>query len=308
MLVAGCFCVAGIILLFCGRNKPNSLSEKHVPLVRRAVDLSSTKRIVESTGSGLRNSRPSAGSTAITTRRAGSSREIASSVSDADVQVLRGDLQRIRNPNAANIEDERSLVNEMLRCLKNGEHLRGNYENVLVGIYRDTNQDAVIRDYSIQFLGDYYESAKDKALVESVLWDAAMEKQGTIAGTALLALNRISKASDQNDRDQLCNETLKIASDDSYGQAARTTALRLCGMQKTAGAIPIAQRILRKSDCVSLRIAAAATLGDLRAEESIPLLKSVSGSLEDPARYAAQNALRKITNRQEIVTYDNEVL
>ena len=308
MLITGCLCVAGLVLLFYGWNKPNPLPEKNVPLVGGEVDLSSTKRIVEPAGSSLRNSRPSAGSAAITTGRSGPSREMVSSISDADVQILRGDLQRIRNPNAANIEDERSLVNEMLRCLKSGEHLQGNYENVLVGIYRDTNQDAVIRDYSIQFLGEYYESAKDKALVESVLWDAAREKQGTIAGTALLALNRLSKTFDQIDRDQLRNETLKIASDDSYGQAARMTALRLCGMQQTARAISVAQQILRKSDCVSLRIAAAATLGDLRAAESISLLKSISGSLDDPARYAAQNALRKIMNRQENVTYDNEVL
>jgi hypothetical protein len=177
--------------------------------------------------------------------------------------------------------------------------------DVLTQMYRDQQQDEVIRDYAVQHLTPYYEqmagqpdSAKPNQAVQDVLWEAVNETSDSIGGTALLALQQLSQHYPGFDQAKITTTALQMAGDNNATELAHITAFQVCAQLGTADALPVVLRAAQNGETISVKMSAIGALGLLGGSEQIPFLNSVLSGTEDRLKPAAQHALEAITARQ----------
>lgn len=158
------------------------------------------------------------------------------------------------------------IKNEMLSTLCRLRQLPPNLTKVLTDLYRDPQQDVVVRDYVIQHLGlTWYMRApqNEKEDIRTVLFEALDETDSSIGGTALLALNRLSKSHSEFNRDDIKTRAMQLAKNDDTGVLTRISAVQVCGKMGIIEIVPVAEDIMAHSTSLSLRMAAQAALVDL---------------------------------------------
>ena len=199
----------------------------------------------------------------------------------------------------SNKERVPALKNEMLNALRAQKEPPPGLARLLMDIYRDREQDPVMRDYALQHMTLFYSKAAldDKARMQQVFWQGLGEKDGSIAGTALLSLNFLSQNTPAFDKEKFKHEALSLAKDENAGEMARITALQVCGRNGIYDALPLARKLAKKSPSVPLRISAIAALGDLGGPESRPFLKGLAEGPDERLKPAAQSALKRMKNR-----------
>lgn len=177
--------------------------------------------------------------------------------------------------------------------------------DVLIKMYRDQHQDEVIRDYAVQHLAAYYEQlgeAKDNAkirqTVKSVLWNALTETGDSIAGTALLGLERLSRGRPEFDQNQIAMVATQLAGDKNAGELTHITAYQICGRLGTADALPVVLSAARNGETISVKLSAIGSLGQLGGPDQTSFLKELLQGDEERLKPAAQHALEQITTRQ----------
>jgi hypothetical protein len=177
--------------------------------------------------------------------------------------------------------------------------------DVLTKMYRNHQQDEVIRDYAVQHLAAYYEqmttqhnSARTEQAVQNVLWEAVNETSDSIGGTALLALKRLSQEYTRFDQEKIATTALQMAGDNNAGELTHITAFQVCAQMGTADALPAVLQAAQNGETISVKMSAIGALGLLAGPEQIPFLNSVLAGTEDRLKPAAQHALEQITTRQ----------
>ena len=177
--------------------------------------------------------------------------------------------------------------------------------DVLTQMYRDYQQDGVIRDYAVQHLATYYEqmttqldSASTEQAVQRVLWEAVNETGNSIGGTALLALKRLSQEYTGFDQGKIATTALQMAGDNNAGELTHITAFQVCAQLGTADALPVVLEAAQNGETIPVRMSAIGALGLLGGPEQMPFLNSVLAGTEDRLKPAAQHALEQITTRQ----------
>ena len=220
---------------------------------------------------------------------------------------------------------ENFLRNEILDKLAAQRAVPVGMPDLLAGIYQDRHQDVVMRDYAVQHIPPIYGklSAPDRATLQTTLWEATSETDGTIAGTSLLALlavtaaapdgsprlasaetvSSVSPSGDSSgftteiDRGRLAETVLRLASDKHCGELSQLTALSVCGRLKIAASLPVVTDVARRGSDVTLRLAAIAALGDLGEATTVGLLEELSQGSETRLRVAAKAALGRLKKR-----------
>jgi hypothetical protein len=130
----------------------------------------------------------------------------------------------------------------------------------LVGMFADTESDPVWRDYCVQFMSPYYERAASELhlttegteaqrglvsntsvssseaggenmaeldAVRETMIHALDERNETIAGTALIGVELLSRTHGEFDRDMILDKASEIAANEAFSNESRLTALRL---------------------------------------------------------------------------------
>ena len=180
----------------------------------------------------------------------------------------------------------------------------------LVDMYRDGSHDNVWRDYCIQYMSACYDAVKptgvetnaadiERKEIAKSYDEALLEKDKTIAGTALIAVEQLSRDHAEFDRKHVGETALCLATDDRCGEAARITALRVCGMLGKSEVVPVARVLAQTGESVALRMAAAATLGDLGEKADMELLQSLSAGSEKRVSTVASSAVARLIKRIE---------
>ena len=192
-----------------------------------------------------------------------------------------------------------ALKNELMTALRDQKKAPPGLTALFLELYRDPEQNPVIRDYALQHLCLWYEQVADgeKSQIEQALWDALNEKQTSIAGTALVALAHLSEKNPQLDSGKVKDAALQLANDPACGELARITALQVCGNLGAKEILPVALDLAKNSQDTPLRISAIAALGEVGGREVQPLLKKLSKNSNTLLQLAAQAALQKIRNR-----------
>jgi hypothetical protein len=193
---------------------------------------------------------------------------------------------------------DRVLVSEALKRLRLQQPPAANLTETALALYRNRNDDAVVRDYAIQHLVLSYEQAADKAQIQQVLWQAAQETDNTIAGTALLALHRLSEQFPEFDPARVDEAARNLATSNDASEAARITALQVCAKRGVVEVIPTALTLARSAPSIPMRTSAIAALGVLGGSELLPWLEQLADDASQPQFHpAARAALRRLNQR-----------
>lgn len=177
---------------------------------------------------------------------------------------------------------------------------------VLTQIYGDQQQNEVIRDYAVQHMAAYYEQMTGQhdhsgtlQSVQKILWEAVNEPVGSIGGTALLALKRLSQEYTNNfDEEKIAAAALQMADNPIAGELTHITAYQVCGELEIPGALPVVLQAAQTGETIPVRLSAIGALGHLGGPDQIPYLNSVLEEPEDRLKPAANHALAQIMARQ----------
>lgn len=243
---------------------------------------------------------------------------IGDHLADADLAAL---LAAITNapPNGLSEGEWHSLADGIFRTLRRQQTPVPQYTDHLLGLWRDRNLSATLRDYALQHLREWiadhdvrssHEERPEKiALIVRTFIDAVTpgdpdcDPQSTTTGTALLALDEWAHATPPPaglDPDEVRKLLLTHAASPESHRGVRSTALQLCASRGMEDALPVARDILRNpSSGAILRMSAIATLGTLGTPDDLTFLTSYQQQegFDPLLSTALQKALRNLTQR-----------
>jgi hypothetical protein len=174
---------------------------------------------------------------------------------------------------------EATFKNDLLNVLRRQDKSVPGLSACLRAIYADPTHSLTMRDYALQHLAALGED-------QDTLWQATAQRDGSLAGTALLALARAGA-----DPDRLRPLALQLASDHQASELTRLPALRVCAQFACPEAVELARDLLHARVGFSLKLAAIATLGDLGEPADIPQLRALELSGPHWFRPATARAL-----------------
>ena len=191
-----------------------------------------------------------------------------------------------------------ALKNDMATALLQQADKPRDFGRQMTEMCRDPAQDAVWRDYCVQFLGAWYAYAPgdERREVRDALWAAVAEPGSGIAGTALIALrNNISGP--EIDRKQLAEKACALASEPKAAEPTRITALQVCALLKYGPALAVARELASGTDSACLRVSAIAAVGQLGDASDVGLLERCASSRDTRIRTAAAAALERLRSK-----------
>jgi len=176
-----------------------------------------------------------------------------------------------------------ALKNDALVVLLNQKQLPDGLGLKLADMFKDENHSTRWRDYSLQYIAQYYEAvvspeSPEVAAITNAYAAALDTRSEKFAGTALLAVERLSREHTEFDREAIGDAALEIALSGDTCHDSRITALRVCAMMNRMEVLPQARILAQTGAIMPVRLAAIATVGDLGDESDLEYLESLSAS------------------------------
>jgi hypothetical protein len=229
-----------------------------------------------------------------------------------------------------------AVKNDVLDKLLRQETLPEGIGIAMAAMAADPNQDIVWRDYCVQFMAPFYEraageqtteytegdlTAKERTerkgnspvqnspvnselqVIQDAMFQALDERDSTLAGTALIGLENLSRTYDEFDREVISEKAAQIASDELASSESRMTALRLSAQILNSEGISnvevvqAARTLAQTGETVLLRSAAIVTLGEVGSTDDRELLESYLLADNRQIAGAAKMALEKMSAR-----------
>ena len=154
-------------------------------------------------------------------------RKLKENLTKTEIVDLIRFLNEGKKPEGMSSGQYRWLADEAMVALRRSPD-RNNATRVLSEIYFNEEQDVVLRDYAVQHLGHLRGEGGDLETINRVLQEAVKSKQGSIAGTALLAMVRTGDDREEYEADA---HTQRIAGDIAKNTevplASRVTAFQI---------------------------------------------------------------------------------
>jgi len=226
----------------------------------------------------------------------------------ADVVALRDLLNQPTEafPKRLRPIEVNSIKNDILDKLLRQKTLPSGIGQQLADMSKNRKNDPVWRDYSIQYMPQYYERAtqdpsireEERTQIREALIAALDERDGTLAGTALIALELLSKKDQTFNRKTILETGVDIATDETASTSSRLTALRVTAKEGDPNAIiDTARTLAQTGETVLLRSAALVTLGEIGNSNDQELIESYLQSDNKQIAAAAKIALTKLKKR-----------
>lgn len=195
-----------------------------------------------------------------------------------------------------------ALKNDALVVLLNQKQVQEGLGSKLTEMFRDEEHTTRWRDYSLQYLAQYYEEVLTPDSQEvaeitntyAVALDARSEK---FAGTALIAVERLSRDHAEFDRQAIGDTALKMAISGNTCHDSRITALRVCAMMNKVEVLPQARILAQTGATMPVRLAAIATVGDLGDESDLEYIESLAASDDRRLQRASKTASESLKKR-----------
>lgn len=211
-------------------------------------------------------------------------------------QSLIAFLSSSRRPDALTEQQLFEIKNDILNFLRNEEPPQADVTGVLVALFRNPAQDAVVRDYAIQHLGAWFQAGHDQTEIAEVLWSALAETDSSIAGTALLALNRLAEEHPNLDKQAIGNTALDLATNEHVSNLTRITALQIAAQLGVRKALAVAKQLALDERDVPLQISAIAAVGTLGTEAENAFLNTFTKGANERLREPACSAARRLSD------------
>lgn len=201
-----------------------------------------------------------------------------------------------------------ALKNAAVQKLIDQREMDDDLSDFIIEMYNNPEHDDLWRDYCIQFLPECHAkkwpmgaSPTDHSAMRIIdaIWVAASETDsGSIPGTALLALNRMSRIEPIIDKQRLSNLALDYVKRDDVTVEARISAMQICGQLGQKSVLPTARELAQGAVKIPLRMASIASIGDLGSSADISFLEGILSSERSKyVRVACESALAKIKKR-----------
>lgn len=223
--------------------------------------------------------------------------EIAPQDVDALMKFLRDPESKATDLGALSFN---SIRNDALEILLRQKQMPEGIGELLTDVYGDSDHDGIWRNYCLQFMEPYYDrqagvlgGTNSLSSVQESLWNALGERDNSNAGTALLAMDKLSRKHSEFKPEELSAAMIDLAQDAQASVANRVTALRLCGERGCIEVLEAARTLARQSDNIMLRCSAIATLGEIGTEDDFRMLKAYTRSRDKRIQQIAKVALAK---------------
>lgn len=217
-------------------------------------------------------------------------------LADQECAALRDFLERHDGGIPLPREELNGLKNAVVNRLRQQEAGSPALAQALLRMADDKRHDEVWRDYCVQHLGGMCEVLEDSRLrqeVGALLWTASRETQGSIGGTALIALFQ-NRNTPGIERSRVAERALEVCKDSKAGEAVRMTAFQICADLGDKRVLPPARQVVDAKANVPLRMSAIAVLGKLGDETDRERLKPCANSTDVRLRTAARAALARL--------------
>jgi HEAT repeat protein len=199
------------------------------------------------------------------------------------------------------------LKNNLMLALCHQEPPPPELSEVLVQLFRDHQQNGVIRDYAVQHFTVFYErlaalpqtdqNRDDLTRLQAALWEASAETDNTIGGTALLGLSYLATQTHSLDPKAISNAALRTAQMTSASEWARSAALQACARLEVQEVVPVLRALAEQGQTTTLRLSAVGALGQVGSAADVGLLERILASTQERLKPAARLALRRIQKR-----------
>ena len=225
-------------------------------------------------------------------------------------EVSKGELIRNEEEVRAFLESSESFGNlddSELSTIKNNladrliriTEYKSKLPEVFLEILQDGEQSVLWQDYVIQKVPNIYgdASAGEKRELLNQLSVYLSRKEGVISGTTLLAYMRIAEKESRVQTSQVGLRALQIASDESYGDGNRITALSVgqhCGNRRI---YDVAYDILESRESVTLKSTALSILSFDSSEKYADEIRSYLGHSDYRMRKSASAAVKRMEER-----------
>lgn len=150
------------------------------------------------------------------------------------------------------------LINEIVAVFHDQPVLSDDYLEVSAQVIKDKSQQENVRDYTLQGLsrGMVNASETQAKMMKNVFWDSLNEKETSLPGTALLALNRERRAGNLSAEDvaRLERTVAEFIENPSIGERARIPAIQVADAMELAGLSDSLARIAESKNTFSERI------------------------------------------------------
>jgi hypothetical protein len=202
-------------------------------------------------------------------------------------------------------DQEYVLVNEIMEKLRQQRDHAPDFGAVLVAVYRDRKQDSVIRDYAVQHLGEWCLVSDFDTQLETVFHEALSETDSSIAGTALIAFDKLAVESTKLPPAAVENAALVLASDESANKGSRAAAMAICGRRGVTNALQIARKYARETS-IPLRLASIGYVGSWGQVEDQTWLAEVMSDAPGVIAASAKTAIERIAARSGNTSHSTE--
>ena len=225
-------------------------------------------------------------------------RALSKTLSSNEVHALYGLLDRKSGEDPATPAERNALKNDVVNALKMQKVIPADLPARLIAMFNDPAHDAVWRDYCIQHLGSVYAEITPLALQEQArqtLWAAASEKQGTIPGTALIALANLS-GQPGFEKARIAALALTLVRSPDYGEPSKITAFQICAKLGEQSVLPDARQQMSNGS-VLIRVSALACVGILGDQSDLAALRALESNADIRLRTAAQAAIKRLIDK-----------
>jgi hypothetical protein len=225
-------------------------------------------------------------------------RALSKALSSNEVHALYGLLNRKSGEDPATPAERNALKNDVVNALKMQKVIPADLPARLIAMFNDPAHDAVWRDYCIQHLGSVYADITPLALQEQArqtLWTAASEKQGSIPGTALIALANQS-GQPGFEKARIAALALTLVRSPDYGEPATITAFQICAKLGEQAVLPDARQQMSNGS-VLIRVSAMACVGFLGDQSDLAALRALESNSDIRLRTAAQAAIKRLIDK-----------
>ncbi len=216
------------------------------------------------------------------------------------------DFLRAKSQTVTNLDAERVLKNDTLNALQRQNPPARELGRLLIDVYRDKEQDVVLRDYAVQHLFTWYEQVAaqeftppliDAAQIQQILTKALDETSSSIAGTALLAFDRLAQSHPEFDRERVGAAALNLLRNPASSELAQISAIQVCAELKLKEAVPAAMELAQTAASIPLRISAIGAIGNAGENQQLDLLAKLAASDNAAVKLAANSALNQLQAR-----------
>lgn len=170
------------------------------------------------------------------------------------------------------------LVNNLLAVFHGNQTLIDDYLRVSRSVISDIAQDEVVRDYTLQGISRAFDNAtiEQARLISGILWENVDQVDTSLAGTALLGLNRIRTGGALPDPEiaDLIQAVVGHIESSNSGERTRISAMQVAAQMSLVDSVPAIENAFYSDDSTSAeKVSALAALSILEPPRCNQLLQ-----------------------------------